>query len=42
MSYQALYRKFRPDNFEDVKGQDLIVTTLKNQIKSDILEVAHQ
>lgn len=35
MSYQALYRKFRPDNFEDVKGQDHIVTTLKNQIKSD-------
>ena len=35
MSYQALYRKFRPDNFDDVKGQDHIVTTLKNQIKSD-------
>ena len=35
MSYTALYRKFRPDNFEDVKGQDHIVTTLKNQIKSD-------
>lgn len=34
MSYMALYRKFRPDNFEDVKGQDHIVTTLKNQIKS--------
>ena len=35
MSYTALYRKWRPDNFEDVKGQDHIVTTLKNQIKSD-------
>lgn len=35
MSYTALYRKFRPDNFEDVKGQDHIVTTLKNQIKAD-------
>lgn len=34
MSYLALYRKFRPDNFNDVKGQDHIVTTLKNQIKS--------
>lgn len=33
MSYTALYRKFRPDNFQDVKGQDHIVTTLKNQIK---------
>lgn len=35
MSYVALYRKFRPDNFIDVKGQDHIVTTLKNQIKAD-------
>lgn len=35
MSYMALYRKFRPDEFEDVKGQDAIVRTLKNQIKSD-------
>lgn len=34
MSYLALYRKFRPDNFKDVKGQNHIVTTLKNQIKS--------
>ena len=31
----ALYRKFRPDEFEDVKGQDAIVKTLKNQIKAD-------
>lgn len=35
MSYQALYRKWRPDNFEDVKGQGHIVTTLKNQINAD-------
>lgn len=35
MSYQALYRKFRPQEFSDVKGQDHIVTTLKNQIKAD-------
>lgn len=35
MSYQALYRKWRPGTFEDVKGQDHIVTTLKNQIKLD-------
>lgn len=35
MSYQALYRKWRPDTFEDVKGQDHIVTTLKNQILAD-------
>ena len=35
MSYTALYRKFRPAEFEDVKGQDHIITTLKNQIKAD-------
>jgi DNA polymerase-3 subunit gamma/tau len=35
MSYTALYRKFRPDIFEDVKGQDHIVNTLRNQIKAD-------
>ena len=35
MSYTALYRKFRPAEFEDVKGQDHIVTTLKNQIRAE-------
>ena len=35
MSYTALYRKFRPDTFEDVKGQEHIVTTLKNQMKAN-------
>ena len=34
MSYMALYRKFRPQEFSEVKGQDHIVTTLKNQIKT--------
>jgi len=34
MSYTALYRKFRPQEFKDVKGQDHIVTTLKNQIEA--------
>ena len=32
MSYMALYRKFRPESFDDVKGQDHIVKTLQNQI----------
>ncbi len=32
MSYLALYRKFRPQTFDEVRGQDAIVTTLKNQI----------
>ena len=35
MSYTALYRKFRPAEFEDVKGQEHIVTTLQNQIKAN-------
>ena len=35
MSYTALYRKFRPAVFEEVKGQDHIVTTLRNQIRYD-------
>lgn len=35
MSYTALYRKFRPRTFEEVKGQEAIVTTLKNQIKNE-------
>lgn len=34
MSYTALYRKWRPASFEEVKGQDHIVRTLKNQITS--------
>ena len=35
MAYTALYRKFRPSDFNEVKGQDHIVTTLKNQINSE-------
>ncbi len=34
MSYTALYRKFRPTDFESVKGQEHIVTTLKNEIRT--------
>jgi len=34
MSYTALYRKWRPAGFDDVRGQDHIVQTLKNQITS--------
>ncbi len=35
MAYQALYRKWRPSDFDGIVGQDAVVTTLKNQIKSD-------
>ena len=32
MSYVALYRKWRPKTFDEVKGQEHICRTLKNQI----------
>lgn len=35
MSYTALYRKFRPISFDDVKGQEHIVQTLTNQINAN-------
>lgn len=39
MSYKAIYRKFRPNTFDDVLGQEHITTILKNQIKND--SIAH-
>ena len=33
--YHALYRKYRPQTFSDVVGQDVIVKTLKNSIIND-------
>ena len=35
MSYLALYRKYRPKTFDKIIGQDHIVKTLVNQIKTD-------
>ena len=35
MAYTSLYRKYRPDTFDKVIGQDHIVKTLTNQIKND-------
>ncbi len=32
--YLALYRKYRPRTFDDVKGRDVIVRTIKNQINA--------
>ena len=37
----ALYREFRPKNFDEVVGQDFIVKTLKNQIKTNRLTHAY-
>lgn len=33
MSYLALYRQYRPQTFDEVKGQDAIIHILKNQVK---------
>ena len=41
MSYTALYRKFRPQVFGEVKGQDHIVRTLRNQVRQDRLAHAY-
>ena len=34
MSYLALYRKARPQTFDEVKGQDAIVKTIRNQVST--------
>jgi len=41
MSYVALYRKFRPRTFDEVKGQDPIVRTLRNQVRTGRLQHAY-
>ncbi len=41
MAYTALYRKFRPQTFSEVKGQDHIVTALSNQIKTGRISHAY-
>lgn len=41
MSYKVLYRKYRPINFEQVTGQNNIVTILKNAIKYDRISHAY-
>lgn len=41
MAYTALYRKFRPDTFDEVKGQTAIVTTLRNQVRNSRMSHAY-
>lgn len=38
---QALYRKYRPTNFDEVRGQENIVNILKNQIKNKKISHAY-
>lgn len=39
--YQSLYRKWRPDKFSEVKGQEQIVTSLKNQVTHNMVGHAY-
>ena len=39
--YQALYRKYRPNNLNDVIGQKVIVKTLSNEIKNNKISHAY-
>lgn len=41
MGYLALYRKFRPQSFDEVQGQDYIVKALRNQVKHDMVSHAY-
>ena len=39
--YQALYRKYRPQTFDEVVGQSVVTTTLKNQVMAGRLSHAY-
>jgi DNA polymerase-3 subunit gamma/tau len=39
--YQALYRKYRPNNFNEIVGQEVIVKTLTNAIKNNKISHAY-
>lgn len=41
MAYTALYRKFRPSNFDEVVGQEAVTKTLKNQLKTGRISHAY-
>lgn len=39
--YQVLYRKYRPQTFDDVVGQEQVTTTLKNELKNGRINHAY-
>ena len=39
--YQALYRKYRPQTFDDLVGQEAVTTTLKTQLITGKLSYAY-
>ena len=40
-AYQALYRKYRPQTFDDVVGQLAVTQTLKTQLTADKMSHAY-
>ena len=41
MKYQALYRKYRPKNFDEISGQNTTIKILKNAIKNKKISHAY-
>ena len=41
MDYKVLYRKYRPDDFSSIIGQEYIVSILKNAIKREKISHAY-
>ena len=41
MEYKVLYRKYRPDSFENIMDQDYIITILNNSIKNNKISHAY-
>ena len=41
MQYLALYRKYRPDNFDDVVGQDKVVKVIEHAIETNRISHAY-
>ena len=37
MSYLALYRKYRPNTFTEVVGQEYVLKVLKNSVLKDMV-----
>ena len=41
MSYQSLYRRYRPSRFSEVRGQEHLVSALRNAVTEDRLGHAY-
>ncbi len=41
MAYQSLYRRYRPRRFADIRGQEHVVSALRNAVRDDRLGHAH-